>query len=306
MNCWSYGCLPDPGMLECKTLFGKTWFMDSPMFQCFQAYAEQRISLLILLFQGQNDVKEIHWHRQLSGVLINTVESGFNIFKTISFAFFVVFHEMRHFLQLLAAKLIRTQKHGSLLETLQVFSKELQLFSKELQKKSHFVKTAKNHRFDQNLQLFEQTTMFLRLDQLILLFPLRRIWNISQNTDKLSYNFKHLSARWQRRTFMSAKCTIHSDDTSLVGRNRKCSSEIAHNRAHWKVRFQPLLNTQGNSESGAYMNSEKRKIYIYLQVNALREWIIGIYLHEFTNNEREISIPQEAAEGGIEKFRVHC
>ena len=34
----------------------------------------------------------------------------------------------------------------------------------------------------------------------------------------------------------------------------------------------------------------------YLQVNTLSEWIIGIYLHEFTNNEREISIPHEAAE----------
>jgi len=32
----------------------------------------------------------------------------------------------------------------------------------------------------------------------------------------------------------------------------------------------------------------------YLQVNALSEWIIGIYLHEFTTNEREISIPHEA------------
>ena len=40
----------------------------------------------------------------------------------------------------------------------------------------------------------------------------------------------------------------------------------------------------------------------YLQVNALGEWIIGIYLHEFTNNEREISIPHEAAECGIENF----
>ena len=29
----------------------------------------------------------------------------------------------------------------------------------------------------------------------------------------------------------------------------------------------------------------------YLQVNALSERIIGIYLHEFTNNERGISIP---------------
>ena len=33
----------------------------------------------------------------------------------------------------------------------------------------------------------------------------------------------------------------------------------------------------------------------YLQVNALSEWIIGIDLHEFTNNEQEISTPHEAA-----------
>ena len=32
----------------------------------------------------------------------------------------------------------------------------------------------------------------------------------------------------------------------------------------------------------------------YLQVNALSGWIIGIYLPELTNNEREISIPHEA------------
>ena len=43
-------------------------------------------------------------------------------------------------------------------------------------------------------------------------------------------------------------------------------------------------------------------IMVYLQVNALGEWIIGIYLHEFTNNERQISIPHEAAECGIENF----
>ena len=41
---------------------------------------------------------------------------------------------------------------------------------------------------------------------------------------------------------------------------------------------------------------------VYLQVNALSEWIIGIYLHDFTNNKREISIPHEAAECGIENF----
>ena len=40
----------------------------------------------------------------------------------------------------------------------------------------------------------------------------------------------------------------------------------------------------------------------YLQVNALSDWIIGIYLHEFSNNEREIWISHEAAECGIENF----
>ena len=40
----------------------------------------------------------------------------------------------------------------------------------------------------------------------------------------------------------------------------------------------------------------------YLQVNALSERIIRIYLHEFSNNERENSIPHEAAECGIENF----
>ena len=43
---------------------------------------------------------------------------------------------------------------------------------------------------------------------------------------------------------------------------------------------------------------------VYLQVNALSERIIRIYLHEFTNNERENSIPHEAAECGIENFEL--
>ena len=37
----------------------------------------------------------------------------------------------------------------------------------------------------------------------------------------------------------------------------------------------------------------------YLQVNALSEWIIRIYLHKFTNNEREISISHKATECSI-------
>ena len=40
----------------------------------------------------------------------------------------------------------------------------------------------------------------------------------------------------------------------------------------------------------------------YLQVKTLSEWIIGLYLHEFTNNELEISIPHEVFECCTENF----
>jgi len=49
-----------------------------------QGSVEELPPQLLFIHQGLQDIKEIHWHKQIPGLLVTTSHSGFDVFRTIS------------------------------------------------------------------------------------------------------------------------------------------------------------------------------------------------------------------------------
>ena len=84
MKVWdlrNFGGLSDP-VAVFKHLSGAVtsvkWHKDDSM--VFASNAED----LLFIHQGLKDVKEIHWHKKIPGLLMVTSHTGFDLFRTIS------------------------------------------------------------------------------------------------------------------------------------------------------------------------------------------------------------------------------